>query len=82
MALLFTVACGQVAVLRSPENLVEIEAGRKQSWPVSGRMRERTNRTSTAHIKSYLTPFEFFLTQTRVNANGAQRLSDNIFKFV
>lgn len=68
MAFLFTAACGQVVVPRSPENFLEIEAGKKQSWSMSGRIRERTNRTSTAPIKSYLTPFEFFLTQSRINA--------------
>lgn len=78
---LFTAACGQVAVPRSPENFLEIEAGRKQIWSMSGRIRERTNRTSTAHIKSYLTLFEFFLTQSRVDTIGALRLSD-ILKFV
>lgn len=78
---LLTAACGQVAVPRSPENFLEIEAGRKQIWSVSGRIKERTNRTSTAHIKSYLTLFEFFLTQSRVDTIGALRLSD-ILKFV
>lgn len=66
MAFLAAATSGQVAVPGSPENILEIEAGRKQSWSVSAGIREKTSRASTAHIKSYLTPFEFFLTQSRV----------------